>query len=345
MVDINSWRHPETGRLRLYLGRSLKEEIIGQAGLDLDSLALSVWLQESNKGPHQWSLLAFRKQGALAGSVYASLKREVLKCLGVEASWDWESVCRQLDQAEPGDDTAPRPAAGRKPPRIDDPIRVTIGPALHNDIGKALSSHERVEVRENPELKVDLSYFNSRGDELVIRRLLAVQDGNADDLIEGQGLLFEATEALNFQAANTDHRVMAVVLIQCNVYDMLSSQMTRRQIDGAISFVTAVDQVSVFPCESDERAVELIWQLLGHFQRSAIVRSETRPVITLLDEKCALLQTIPGISRSLAEAILYRFGTIQALANALPSEIETVDGIGRRRARAIARVLQHGLAL
>lgn len=52
-----------------------------------------------------------------------------------------------------------------------------------------------------------------------------------------------------------------------------------------------------------------------------------------------LLSAIPGISPSLAEALLERFGSIAELTAATPTELRSIRGIGPGRAAALQRAL------
>lgn len=48
-----------------------------------------------------------------------------------------------------------------------------------------------------------------------------------------------------------------------------------------------------------------------------------------------LLQTIPGIGKSLAEVLLEEFGSLEAIADAKSEDIQMINGIAQAKARAI----------
>ena len=55
-----------------------------------------------------------------------------------------------------------------------------------------------------------------------------------------------------------------------------------------------------------------------------------------------MLATVPGLSPTLADRLLSRFGSIAAIATAYETELEAVAGIGPVRAASLARLLRQG---
>jgi ERCC4-type nuclease len=53
------------------------------------------------------------------------------------------------------------------------------------------------------------------------------------------------------------------------------------------------------------------------------------------------LSSIPGISLSLAETILYHFGSLPDLCSASAEQLQEIEGIGKKRSETIHRILHH----
>jgi ERCC4-type nuclease len=67
--------------------------------------------------------------------------------------------------------------------------------------------------------------------------------------------------------------------------------------------------------------------------------ADQRPNARPRDVPAAVLAAVPGISVTLANALLERFGTVEAVVRAGPAAWSTVAGIGPTRAAAMAKAL------
>ncbi len=53
-----------------------------------------------------------------------------------------------------------------------------------------------------------------------------------------------------------------------------------------------------------------------------------------------MLTRIDGIGQALAERLISEFGSLEAIAEAMPEQLQVVDGIGEKRARVIAKEIR-----
>jgi ERCC4-type nuclease len=53
-----------------------------------------------------------------------------------------------------------------------------------------------------------------------------------------------------------------------------------------------------------------------------------------------ILASIPGVNRTKADTLLEKFKTIKTLANAEPTDLVTIEGIGKTLTERILKILQ-----
>jgi len=117
----------------------------------------------------------------------------------------------------------------------------------------------------------------------------------------------------------------------------------RRLIQGAMLKISLFWDLPIFRAFSQEESARLmLYAARQYFRRALVPRSGTITSGYLnagahdkRQVQWRVLQSLPGIGRHRAEALLKHFGTISGIVNAEESELATVEGIGTHLARRI----------
>ena len=209
---------------------------------------------------------------------------------------------------------------------------------------EALDSHPQIEVVQ---CQLDLGDFCVVGDEgnkLLIERKCCTEGDRArtdfEQSIVGDGRLFDQSERLMLARENAQNRIVPVFLIEGDVYSN-SQSMLVQQIDGALSFLASIQQVNVLTSLSANHSAYIIAKLATHFALGLfdpVVLHKAKP--KMVDEqKIYILQSMPGISRNLAIALLEAFGSVAAVAQASDAALSGVAGMGPKRVHALRQAL------
>ena len=350
-MHFNPWRHPGTGQLRLYLQRDSIQRLLEACDLDTSQWADThprIWLQPTRD--NGWRLMAIGSDGSRAfdKSQWRQACKAVESTLGITHDTGWPYV---VEAALPLPDDNTEPASGETNdtdhvrshwPVLQTPVVLSLGRRETTTVSEQLERHSQVTTVRDPEQWADCRFMNERGDELlIVRQRCQSSEANAQSDERAEQWLLRYSDYLGFIAASTDHRIVPVIVIEGDPH-FHAHHLSRRQIDGALAYVSATDQVSVMSSFDLNHSVDIILRLVAHFSRSATVGDGKRRGETLLDYKRAMLSMIPGLSQSLAEALLEHFGSVGAIANASVRSIQQVEGIGEKRALAIQRILNHG---
>lgn len=359
-MRLNLWRHPQSGAYRLYLHKSDVERAMAWTGDDESPpTAPSVWLEGGREG--QWRVVGFTEDG---DRMPYALRRQVVRLICMETGTtpreSWSALIERAENQDqlqhPGEKKSHPPAASAHPGEggpnestgttratsgLQAHAEVTLGARETEAFEQALGEYSQITLVRDSHQWADLRCRNERGDELLIVRQRCEDDTTAASALTGESWLFEHADHLGFVASANDHRIVPIILIEGGLRGFPGGPSSA-QIEGALAYISAVDQVGVLPSTGLGHSTEIIMRLIGHFQRSAHTGNGTRRGETLLDHKRRLLEAIPGLSRTLAEALLARFGSVRAIAEAPVARIQCIEGIGEKRANTISRVLNHG---
>lgn len=253
--------------------------------------------------------------------------------------------------------SAPTPAAssrGKEAGRLDvasikmpGPVTIEIDHRETRLISEILEKHPEITVKRTSLELADFRIEDREGNELLVERKRCQPTESSPDArsdfetsIIVDGRLFDQSERLKFKAANSDHQIIPIVMLEGDVYEH-SKGMLVQQVDGAISFLAAVQKISVLSSYGANHSAYLIAKLASHFLDGlyAPVSMHKAKPKALWDQKLYVLESLPGISSGIAEALLERFGSIRAVAKAEEHELASVKGVGPKRSREVFRVL------
>jgi len=177
-----------------------------------------------------------------------------------------------------------------------------------------------------------------------------------------QDVCFEAKSTIDFlqsvinkrlwnQVDNMDrHYEYSIVIIHGSLFEAMSypkyvnmkisEQFLKNKFYGAIGRLTLDTDCKVFWVESPKKAAKLITTIckMRPIERKVIQPSLLKR-ITTDDLRLDMLCTIKGVSKSKAEKIIKRYGSIMELGEASETELCTIDGIGATLAKRIIDTL------
>lgn len=227
--------------------------------------------------------------------------------------------------------------------KMPKPITIEVDHRETRLISELLDAHPLITVETSQLELADFRITDREGNELLIERKRCTGTESKTDFeasIQTSGRLFDQSERLRFQVSNSDHQVIPVIILEGNTYSNALSMLVQ-QIDGAITFLASVQRISVLNTYNANHSAYVIAKLASHFidgLYTPVSLHQAKPK-ALFSQKTYVLESLPGISTKIAEALLEHFGSVRAVTQASEGELSRVRGIGAKRAREISRVL------
>ncbi|KRW83643.1 ERCC4 domain-containing protein [Marinobacter sp. P4B1] len=356
---LRMWKHPKNGSVRLYVAPAAVKSALSEVDKDMNPKAVKAWLEE--KDGQALLKISVRDEDPVSREVVSEVKRSIAEMLGSSLGEPWGDLLAKSE----ADNRPDRPS--RKSRLMTDPdsrikeshrldiasikmpgdVTIEVDHRETKLISEILSRHPNITVKRVALELGDFRVEDREGNELLIERKRCDPTESSPDArndfessVVGDGRLFDQAERLHFRASNSDHQVIPVILIEGDVHRH-SQTMLIQQVDGAISWLAAIQRVSVFTSLGANHSAYQIAKLASHFVDglfTPIARHKKKPK-ALLSQKLYVLESLPGVSSGIAEALLATFGSIRAMAQASEQELASVKGVGPKRSREIARVL------
>ena len=117
--------------------------------------------------------------------------------------------------------------------------------------------------------------------------------------------------------------------------------MSQAQVDGALAYTLGAQRVSVLVTHSLEHTASFMVRLAGQFAKSLEAppgHHPGKPKLVTAHQQF-ILESLPGVSDVIAQALLAHFGTVEAVMTASEEQLMAVPGLGRTKARRIRRVI------
>lgn len=166
----------------------------------------------------------------------------------------------------------------------------------------------------------------------VVSSELVIERKTADDFISSimDGRLFTQAARMKLNFARP------VFLIEGDIY-ATRSKITREAIDGALSFIVAIEGASVLYVRTPRNAAELIFRMAKHCQEGlgydvAFRRGKSEPGE---GHALFLLEGTPGVGPTTAAKVLTHFRSPLAFMNASIDKLMEVPGLGKKKAERI----------
>ena len=233
----------------------------------------------------------------------------------------------------------------------EDLVIGTIGASLYGEEAKVVTvivdhrePKELVElISQHPLIDVKVEMLDL-GDILIdntilIERKDCTYETHATDfensVINEDKRLFNQSERLKMQS---DY--LPIILLEGSCYNN-SQRMLVQQIDGAISFISVIQKLSILQTYNLNHTAYMIVKLALHIKNGLgyeIALRKEKPK-QLLDKKAFVLEGITGVSAKIARELLSHFGSIKAVVNATEAELSKVNGLGKVKVAKILEVL------
>jgi Fanconi anemia group M protein len=168
--------------------------------------------------------------------------------------------------------------------------------------------------------------------DFVISNELVIERKTAEDFVLSimDGRLFTQAARMKLNFARP------VFLIEGDVY-ATRSKISREAIDGALSFIVAIEGASVLYVRTPRSAAELIFRMATHAQNGlsydvAFRRGKSEPG---QGHALFLLEGVPGVGPTTASKVLTHFRSPLAFMNASIEKLMEVPGLGKKKAERI----------
>lgn len=175
-------------------------------------------------------------------------------------------------------------------------------------------------------------------DRVAVERWTNQADGGQTlaDEVRSRGALFQRVKRHRVDA---DRRV--VLVLEGDPFRDVSFTV-RRHLSAALSYLVAAQDVGLLHTQDMAHTVYAVVKFATHernrheFEKG---HRQGRPS-GLLGQRRFVLEALPGVSQAVAEALLARFGSVAAIAQADRETLIQVNGIGPSKADRIMGILQ-----
>lgn len=356
---LNHWVNQNKPSMeRLYLDASAFHHM-----KELDSREVKIWIEPSETLMAGWVIKAKGDVSALGKGL--AFQRAVMDILGIDQSKSWTQLKSMAES------NTPKPARGRQAKRFGErkvgadvakadraeeslnlditsikmlgPVTIQLDHREPESLRALLSMHPMITVEECSLDLGDILVEDRDGNRLIIERKRcdqSVQKTDFESSIQVDGRLFDQSERLKMEVGASDTQVIPIILLEGDVYGH-STSMLCQQIDGALSFLSAIQRVSVLPVYNQNHAAYVIAKLASHFVDglyTPVSLHKAKPK-AIFEQQRYLLEAMPGVSCKVAETLLDHFGSVRKVMAASREDFKAVKGLGPKKIDALMAVL------
>ena len=134
-----------------------------------------------------------------------------------------------------------------------------------------------------------------------------------------------------------------LILIEGNIAELFTLRnIHKNSIIGALTSIALEYQVPILNTKSPIETAEYLYVIAKREQleQDKEVRLRVgRKGLTLHEQQRFIVEGLPMVGPLLAKSLLEKFGSIKAIANADEKELQKVEGLGRKKAKLIKKVL------
>lgn len=114
-------------------------------------------------------------------------------------------------------------------------------------------------------------------------------------------------------------------------------------VRGALSSIAVDYDIPIIPTEDEEDTAQMVLMLARREQedndRVVALRGEKKPEL-LNERQRFIVESLPHVSAVLADRLLERFGTVEAVMGAAQKQLQEVEGIGEKKAAEIRKAVK-----
>jgi len=366
---LNEWKHPKSGETRLYVAQKYIQPVATK--FELNPKDIKAWFAQPQGNDLPNLKVVVKGEDPIERAQLDKIRDDLMiECGLYKPVWthlmDLANTPPSNDQTSNGNtpDNESEPVEQSEEERevqykrraqeagrlniagikVKGPITVEVDHRETKLMESLLNEHPEVAVKRVQLELADYRIVDREGNELLVERkrcTTAHQKTDLESSIQVDARLFDQSERLKFIAANSDHQIIPILLLEGDVYSNAGS-MIIQAIDGAISFLATAQKLSVWSTYNATHSAYTLIKLASHFldglyQPVSLHRGQ-KPAV-LFEQKRYLLEALPGVSTVIAEALLKEFGTVAKVLTASESQLAGAKGIGPKTARNIYRVL------
>lgn len=209
--------------------------------------------------------------------------------------------------------------------KVPDPVKIVIDHREPDELVKLLTGLPNVEVIRDTLECGDIEI----NDCILVERKCCTGDRTDFEasIIDEDKRLFNQSEKMRLRAD-----VMSFIMIEGPVHTN-SRSMLIQQIDGAISFLSVLQGVSVVNTLSLNHSAYFLLKLAAH-NKSGLgytlsLRGKKPSLIS--DQLAFTLEGMPGISGTLSRELAAKFGSLAGLAKASKEDLLSIKGLGKKK--------------
>ena len=173
------------------------------------------------------------------------------------------------------------------------------------------------------------------------------------DFVCSGRLVVERKTRADFESSIVDGRLFAQLKNLTENYPRVAiivegetteGRVSKEALLGAYAAVVSDFGASLFFTRSLEKTTELVFALAKHEQRDGKQMMRVfakRKTLTASANQRAMIEMLPMVGPKLAKALLTHFKNIETLVNASEEELKKVEGMGKKRAKAIRSIIEN----
>lgn len=352
---LRYWQHPKKAQVRFYVDSKTITEALEATGLlHPANIIKAYYATDDSKQPTGNLKVFIGADSPVPASEVQALKDEIHSRTSDALLESWQET-----QGDSDPDEETKSAVQRETPKkmehtrqqktlnlqkIELPSKVVLELSARETqlMATLLENNEQVSTCRKQGAMADIRLISPSGVELLVNRLRinkADEESQATTLKESvdSKALFLDAEKLTFRTQTSNHPIIPVVLLEGSAE---STKLKLAQLDGIEAFLIGSQRLSVLQTLGIEHSAHMILKLIQQVltDEERVREHYIKPKI-LVDQQSHLLQSLPGVSETTAEAMLRHFGAIQKVLQASESDLSKIKGIGPKKAREIAKVL------
>ncbi|MDP3624034.1 MAG: ERCC4 domain-containing protein, partial [Methanobacteriaceae archaeon] len=219
------------------------------------------------------------------------------------------------------------------PPKIPLKSTQSLKPLIYAD---SREGNSRV-LRELTKLGVDIEIKTMAVADYQITDEVGIERKTASDFISSiadKRLYKQAKEMLE------EFKKPVLILEGDNLY---SGFMNPNAIRGALSAIAVDFGIPIIPTRSPDDTAAMIRRIAireqGQNRPPVQVRTEKKP-LTFLEQQLFIVESLPNVGPVNARKLLEEFCSIKKIINATEDDLQKVDGIGKKIAKTIKKVVE-----
>ena len=225
-----------------------------------------------------------------------------------------------------------------------------------------MENQKNVKVIERPKVENDfpIVYADSReGNSKVIRHLtemeieVKVQSMAVADYQVSDEVAIERKTAKDFVDSIVDKRLFKQArelseefkrpLLILEGDDLYTGMINPNAIRGSIASIAIDFGISIIPTRNAQDTAAMIKRIAVREQNGEKtpiqIRTDKKPV-SLWEQQLFIIESLPNIGPVNAKNLLQHFGSVEKVINASESELQEVEGIGKKTAKNIRKVVE-----